>query len=318
MKTTRDFATLAMFCALAATLSPGCAVGDDRELTDANLLQDHAAELEALGVFDVVPEGEIEVLLDQAGSRVGFVAEAGPHVDVGFGPELAVLERRGMSLGVSCSSSTEHVVLDSPTELRAWLGETDASEDCVRAVRVARLVSGIDAAHAEGCAIELVDGEERLGCASDPNTEGEVEFRILDVGCGCEGDGWGLCPAECWSCGDNFAPVDPFCDDPWDDPWGDGGGGGGDGGGGDLDPVVCSAFDEQVEGSGWHFYTASGAKDYAKSDAEDNCEAKGTKLNGWCSPNPTSTVAYDWWYDGVHDNRWEANARTQCKYYLTW
>ncbi|MEM6997117.1 MAG: hypothetical protein AAF721_41820 [Myxococcota bacterium] len=211
---------------LAVALALGCsadAAPDQPSRTDT----ERSAELEALGVFDVAVDGDRQILLDNEGRRLGSLEQTGPYVEITLAGETAVLERRGTSLGVSCTAMNGRHVLDAPGELEGWLRIAAVGEPCVRAIEVARVITRIDSAHDAACTVSEIDGDAQLTCAYE---EGEAPRNLGIGGCGCGGDGWGFCPAECWSCGGfDFGPA-AACEDPWgDDPWGGGGGGGGSG-----------------------------------------------------------------------------------------
>ena len=215
---------------LLAVFVLGCAV-EDAAPRDVK----HGSELVRLGVYDVVSEGVDDVLLDEAGREIGRVSAFGPRVEADLDGEGVILERAGTRLGLMCSSMAERVVLESPIELADWIDGAAIGAACRRALRVASLVSGIESAHAGGCEIDFVDGEQVLIC--DPSVEDP--FRTLGSGCGCQVDSFGYCGADCWDCGGGFGydSFGSFCEDPfgdpWGDPWDDGGG---------WEPDACTPY----------------------------------------------------------------------------
>jgi len=284
----------------------GCeAVSEPVDDAERNALtREQREELLVLGIADAVPEGNMHILLDVEGDEIGVVSQIGPRVEVGIGDEIAVLGRRDASLSVQCSSMAEPEVLDTPGVLSDWLADSELEPECIRVIEAARIVTAIDTAHAPGCTLEEVDGVERLACDTDDQTE----FRNLGLGCECAGDGWGFCPASCWSCDGGYNPV---CEDGGDGGGGGGGGdGGGGGGGGDLG---CSAYNKtftRTRGG-----TVIFGEDFTGfcSAAESAARSACTSSSGWVCKASVSSTTFVEGECGAVD--FETNTRyCSCKY----
>ena len=233
MKSRQLETALAMGVA-CAVMAGGCASGTDGVHVDGAQRE----ALAALGVVDAVVDDAGFALVSETGS-VGALTQDGRLFAVSLDGVYAQVHRGDAVVSVLCGTSESAVEIALGSDFAGAVEASGLDDSCARLVSVTNVLGGLDQAHDPSCEVTAVGADERLACGAEPSGEADVagarEALLEAPGggstCTCAGDGWGFCPAECWSCSPNAC-----------DPWGGGGGdwdGGGGGGGGGTPADAC-------------------------------------------------------------------------------